>query len=225
MDDYAIKRNINRVYSRMEKCKQNDSSLEKLCRYKTVSINGIELYNYNYILQNVLNSQVYLKKISPIVATLTHDDLTIENLIVGNGQYVLVDPRGVLDTGYYRDYIYDIAKFTCTLSGFTAIKYGNFETTIERNSITYRLSNTVQNKYDKYSNNDGGIKIDLNKNFRSRDEVVKNINLIFNSIMDDKIGGANYSNSHQMIFGNQSYNKKGKTPCEYCSYKAKVQLV
>ena len=150
MDDYAIKRNINRVYSRMKKCKQNDSSFEEICWYKTVSINGIEYYNYDFILQSVLNNPVYLKKISPIVATLTHDDLTIENVIVGNGQYVLVDPRGVSDTGYYRDYIYDIAKFTCTLSGFTSIKYGKFEASIENNSITYKLSNKVQKKYDKY---------------------------------------------------------------------------
>ena len=55
----------------------------------------------------------------------------------------------------------------------------------------YRFRNAnpyiFKNKYDKYSKNDGGIKIDLNKNFRSREEVLDNINTIFNLIMNSCI--------------------------------------
>jgi len=64
-----------------------------------------------------------------------------------------------------------------------------------------------KNKYDSYSDNKGGKKIDLLKNFRSRGEVLNGINLIFNLIMDDFLGGANYIQSHQMIFGNMSYEE------------------
>ena len=60
-------------------------------------------------------------------------------------------------------------------------------------------------KYDKYKNNDGGIKIDLNKNFRSREQVLDSINEIFNHIMDDFIGNANYQKEHKLIFGNQGF--------------------
>jgi len=70
-------------------------------------------------------------------------------------------------------------------------------------------------KYDKYSLNDGGIKIDLNKNFRSRKEVLENINLMFNLVMGDLIGGANYIDTHQMIFGNDSYINEGNTNQNY----------
>jgi len=62
-------------------------------------------------------------------------------------------------------------------------------------------------KYDKYSNLDGGIKIDLLKNFRSRSNVLKGINDIFNLIMDDNLGGADYIKSHQMVFGNLNYEE------------------
>ena len=79
----------------------------------------------------------------------------------------------------------------------------------------YRFRNAnpyiFKNKYDMYSNCLNGIKIDLNKNFRSREEVLNNINIIFDKIMDDKLGGANYKKSHNMIFGNNSYNEKGTT--------------
>jgi len=64
-------------------------------------------------------------------------------------------------------------------------------------------------KYDKYKNNDNGIKIDLNRNFRSRFEVLDSINELFKHIMDDSIGNANYVKEHQMIFGNTSYIEEG----------------
>ena len=77
----------------------------------------------------------------------------------------------------------------------------------------YRFRNAnpyiFKNKYDLYAEAKGGIKIDLTKNFRSRLEVVNNINLMFNYVMDDLIGGANYSHDHQMIFGNKAYIESG----------------
>lgn len=70
--------------------------------------------------------------------------------------------------------------------------------------------NIFRNKYNNYEKLNGGIKIDLLKNFRSRSEVLDDINLIFNLVMDDKIGGAEYKETHQMIFGNTSYVEQGK---------------
>ena len=79
----------------------------------------------------------------------------------------------------------------------------------------YRFRNAnpyiFKNKYDNYSLSNGGIKIDLLKNFRSRPEVLDNINLIFNLIMDDEVGDAMYRESHQMNFGNTNYINDCKT--------------
>lgn len=76
----------------------------------------------------------------------------------------------------------------------------------------YRFRNAnpyiFKNKYDDYSVSDYDKKIDLNKNFRSRSEVLDNINTIFTLIMNDDIGGADYLASHQMIFGNKAYLKE-----------------
>lgn len=81
----------------------------------------------------------------------------------------------------------------------------------------YRFRNAnpyiFKNKYDKYSLNNDGIKIDLLKNFRSRDEVLEDINTIFNPIMTNNIGNAEYTVSHQMVFGNTSYIEEGAS-CE-----------
>ena len=73
----------------------------------------------------------------------------------------------------------------------------------------YRFRNAnpyiFKNKYDNYKNGINGFKIDLNKNFRSREEVINNINLIFENIMSNDIGGADYRKDHKMVFGNTSY--------------------
>lgn len=71
--------------------------------------------------------------------------------------------------------------------------------------------NNFKNKYDDYSQNKNGIKIDLNKNFRSRREVLDNINYIFDKVMDNYLGEAEYNKSHRMVFGNTSYEEEGKT--------------
>ena len=74
----------------------------------------------------------------------------------------------------------------------------------------YRFRNANPNlfkeKYSNYEKNNGGYKIDLVKNFRSRSEVLDNINYIFDYIMDLEIGGADYKKSHRMVFGNTTYN-------------------
>ena len=75
----------------------------------------------------------------------------------------------------------------------------------------YRFRNAnpyiFKNKYDEYSKNNGGYKIDLTKNFRSREEVINNINELFSIIMSDECGGANYKATHCMKFGQEDYNK------------------
>ena len=75
----------------------------------------------------------------------------------------------------------------------------------------YRFRNAnpyiFKNKYDLYSNSDAGEKIDLVKNFRSRNQVLDGINLLFDLFMDDEFGGANYKKSHRLIFGNNRYTE------------------
>lgn len=83
----------------------------------------------------------------------------------------------------------------------------------------YRFRNAnpfiFKSKYDNYAKNIGGTKIDLNKNFRSRKEVLDNINEFFDFVMDNDFGGANYQESHRMVFGNQSYIENGLTNQNY----------
>lgn len=81
---------------------------------------------------------------------------------------------------------------------------------IKQSIYRFRGSNPsiFKDKYDHYSKEDGGKKIDLIKNFRSREEVLENINRIFDLLMDDALGGAAYTVSHEMVYGNSTYDEK-----------------
>lgn len=74
----------------------------------------------------------------------------------------------------------------------------------------YRFRNAnpynFQSKYLDYKKNKGGIKIDLLENFRSRKEVLDNINLLFEDLMSVKHGAADYKDGHFMVAGNRNYD-------------------
>lgn len=77
----------------------------------------------------------------------------------------------------------------------------------------YRFRNAnpyiFKKKYNDYSKEINGIKIDLNKNFRSRKETIEDFNLIFNMAMTDEVGDASYASEHQMSFGLKAYDEAG----------------
>ena len=66
--------------------------------------------------------------------------------------------------------------------------------------------NIFRDKYNLYRDSDKGLKIDLVNNFRSRSETINGINEIFNLIMDEEIGDANYLLEHNMKYGNTLYD-------------------
>ncbi len=74
----------------------------------------------------------------------------------------------------------------------------------------YRFRNAnpkiFQSKYDAYKNHQGGELISLLDNFRSRGEVLEDINLIFSRLMDSEVGDAQYNQGHEMSFGLKVYN-------------------
>ncbi len=83
---------------------------------------------------------------------------------------------------------------------------------IKQSIYRFRNANPLifKEKYENYKEGKSGRKIDLNKNFRSREEVLDDINLIFDPVMDLRLGGASYREDHRLIFGNNVYREQGK---------------
>jgi ATP-dependent helicase/nuclease subunit A len=66
-------------------------------------------------------------------------------------------------------------------------------------------------KADAYSKHRGGELITLAANFRSRKEVLRDINRLFERLMDQAVGGADYGDGHALDFGNRAYEDEPKT--------------
>ncbi len=108
----------------------------------------------------------------------------------------------------YQDTSDTQEEFISLISNNNVYMVGDIKQSIYR----FRNANPYifKDKYDLYQDTDNGIKIDLLENFRSRREVLENINDIFNRVMSDDIGGADYRVSHNMVFGNLSSEQEGK---------------
>lgn len=193
---------------------------------KIKEIKRLTIYDNSYqIKEGILKTKEYVKEIIDIILLLdskvseykkkydyyeysdiagfaiklVKENKDIRDEIKNNLNEILIDE--------YQDTNDTQEEFISYISNNNVYMVGDIKQSIYR----FRNANPYifKNKYDNYSNNNGGIKIDLNKNFRSREEVISNINLMFDRIMDDDIGGAAYSVSHQMIFGNMMYTGDG----------------
>ncbi len=100
-------------------------------------------------------------------------------------------------------------EFIATISTNNIYCVGDIKQSIYR----FRNANpyNFQSKYLSYKENNGGIKIDLLENFRSRKEVLDNINLLFEDLMSIKHGAANYRDGHFMVAGNKNYDSSSSS--------------
>src|SRR5690625_7825768 len=62
-------------------------------------------------------------------------------------------------------------------------------------------------KYKRYAQNpELGKKIDLAKNFRSREDVLTSTNYVFRQILDEDVGEISYDSASELIYANKSYD-------------------
>ena len=194
----TIKEINNMCYYNKEEIKNNILSTKD---YLNAIINIIEkLDNKINIFKKSINKYEF-KDISTMAIDIVKNNIEIKEEIKNSFDEICVDEYQ--DTNDLQE------SFINLISKNNVYMVGDIKQSIYR----FRNANPIifKNKYDLYSKNNGGIKIDLVKNFRSRPEVLEDINNIFNLIMDNYIGGAEYSESHNMIFGNNTYINEGKT--------------
>ena len=198
---YKINSNIDEVkklttYDSYDDIKRGILSTKENAKVIIDIIKKLDDITYNYKVK--YNSYEY-SDISALAIKLVRDNKEIREEIKNNLNEILIDE--------YQDTNDVQEEFISYISNNNVYMVGDIKQSIYR----FRNANPYifKNKYDTYSNNIGGIKIDLNKNFRSREEVINNINLLFDRIMDNDIGGADYSLSHRMIYGNLMYKGDG----------------
>ena len=175
----------------------------------------------NYNLDDILDTKDYASIIITIINKL---DSRINKFKRDNDSYEFIDIAKMAIKvvsihpsireelkNYYNEIMVDEYQDTSDLQEtfINLISNNNVYMVGDVKQSIYRFRNANPNifkeKYINYQDNNGGTKIDLLKNFRSRKEVLDSINDIFNKVMNLEIGGADYIKSHQMVFGNTAY--------------------
>ena len=150
----------------------------------------IDLYKFEH------NSFEFID-ISKMAISLVKDNKDIQEELKRSFKEILVDEYQ--DTNDLQE------EFISYISFNNVYMVGD----IKQSIYGFRNANPLifKEKYDKYKEGNGGMKIDLNQNFRSNRLVLYYINQIFNRIMDDNIGQAKFKEEHQMRFGLSAYDK------------------
>lgn len=181
------------------------SSILSTKEYKEVIIDILKDFD-KYVMAYKYENDIYeFTDIANLAIKLVKENISVKEELKSSFKEIMIDEYQ--DTNDLQEILINM------ISDNNVYMVGDIKQSIYR----FRNANPdiFKEKYNKYSNHIGGEKIDLNKNFRSREEVLNNINLLFNKVMDESIGGADYIKSHQMIFGNKSYINKGKTIQNY----------
>lgn len=223
----AVKRNLSVSIPKMQKLSDEEKELKEQINESIKELKNICIYeSTDEIFKSILSTRKYIECIIDILILL---DDRITKYKLENNMYEFNDVA-YLSIKILKDFPFVREEVKNNLNEIMIDEYQDtnnaqeeFISLISNNNVymvgdikqsIYRFRNAnpyiFKNKYDNYKENKGGIKIDLNKNFRSREEVLNNINDVFKIIMDDEIGGANYKESHEMIFGNMTYNNEGK---------------
>lgn len=188
--------------------------LKELCIYKdSKQIKECYFNSYDYVLILIDILKKYFKQIdeyklkyemfefidiSKMAIKVVRDNKSIQEELRNTFKEILVDE--------YQDTNDIQEEFISYISNNNVYMVGD----VKQSIYGFRNANPLifKEKYDLYSKHINGKKIDLNNNFRSNRVVLKTINDIFDHIMDDAIGNANFKESHRMHFGLLDYEKK-----------------
>ena len=204
--DEAGKEIKNKIYTELKKIKE-------LTRFENIDSIKYSITSTKPYIEAIIDIKIKFDKIfskykketnlytyndvSKMVISMIKENETIRDEITNMFDEIMVDE--------YQDTSDIQEELISLISNNNVYMVGDIKQSIYR----FRNANPYifKDKYYNYSKCDGGIKIDLLKNFRSRSEVLDNINLIFNPIMDMDVGDADYKESHQMNYGNTMYDE------------------
>lgn len=206
-----------------EKIKKIIENIIKLTKHdKSTLINDV-LYNKEYVkclleLAQELNRRINIYKkdnnfydfsdIAKMAIGLVSNNKDIRESIKNNFYEILIDE--------YQD-TSDIQELLINLiANNNVYMVGDIKQSIYR--FRYANPDIFRKKYEEYTKGINGKKIDLTNNFRSRYEVLRDINLFFNRTMSLSVGGADYTKGHQLIAGNKAYQKCEDYKCEILTY-------
>lgn len=181
------------IYETKEEMIKSIENTESLSEIMIEIINKLDQRFFEYKQKHNIFSFMDIAKLA---IKLIKGNLKLKNSYINNTNEILIDE--------YQD-TSDIQESLISLiANNNVYMVGDLKQSIYR----FRNANPMifRDKYKDYTNNKGGYVINLYENFRSRVEVVEDVNLIFSKVMSYEFGGLEYKDGHSLIAGNKKYN-------------------
>lgn len=137
--------------------------------------------------------------VSKMAITIVKNHENVKNEVKNEFKLIMIDE--------YQDTSYGQEEFINLISNNNVFSVGDIKQSIYR--FRGAVPDLFKTKYDAYSLNNGGRSINMNKNYRSRKEIINPINDMFSKLMKDDFGGANYIKDHIIEASNLDYDKYG----------------
>lgn len=126
----------------------------------------------------------------------------------------------------YQDTNYIQEAIVQALSNNNIFMVGDIKQSIYK--FRNALPTIFSEKYLKYQNNEGGLLINLSKNFRSKPNVLNTTNFVFEKIFSHELGGVDYDENQKLYFGNEKLEQEfpGEYPTKiFINYHTKEDKV
>ena len=193
-----------------------DELMDNAKKYALLFIRMIKEFDRKILDYKKENNLYEFHDIQRMGIDLLKNNLDIQNELKNEFKHILIDE--------YQDTSDIQEEFMSYISSNNMFMVGDIKQSIYRfrNANPYIFKNkynsyqkiyTIEDSLDyeelnKNANDPIGYRIDMINNYRSREEVLSNINLIFSHLMTEDYGDANFKESHQMKYGNKSYEVK-----------------
>ncbi|MBI5468699.1 MAG: flippase-like domain-containing protein [Deltaproteobacteria bacterium] len=121
-------------------------ALRRLVSFEQIEINGLRYDNFHTILQKIMDSKEMIDELSRFRECQIHGDLTVDNIIVSEGKFILLDPN---DENTISDPVVDIAKLYQSLhSGYEFLcSIEDIRVDNDRVSFNEQISTRYQNLF------------------------------------------------------------------------------
>lgn len=173
--------------------------------FKNIVLMSLRLYKKMKRLQNYLDFNDLEHELIKILSDKNGNPTEIALALQKRFAEILVDEYQ--DTNYIQEEMFRLIS----QDGGNIFMVGDIKQSI------YKFRNAVPalftEKFHRYQNSDDGFLIRLNKNFRSRGEVLDFVNFVFDRIMTVNVGGIDYKSGEQLIVG--ADYKSSANPCDY----------
>lgn len=120
--------------------------LRRLISFEQIEINGLRYDNFHTIVQKIMDSKEMIEELARWRECQVHGDLTVDNIIVNDGKFILLDPN---DENIISDPVVDIAKLYQSLhSGYEFLSsVQEIRVDNDRISFNEQISTRYQNLF------------------------------------------------------------------------------